>query len=98
MEKSVHQCPTCGKQLEPSARYCPDDGTPVTSDVRTATGKTVTEKIPLQLPLIVGNRYKLTELRGGGGMAKVYRAVDETLGREVAVKVINLEFRADPEF
>src|SRR5262249_23184788 len=34
----------------------------------------------------------------GGGMAKVYRAVDQTLEREVAVKLINPELRTEPEF
>src|SRR5439155_1641806 len=33
-----------------------------------------------------------------GGMAKVYRAFDATLEREVAVKLINPELRNDPEF
>ena len=35
---------------------------------------------------------------GTGGMADVYRAVDETLGRTVAVKVMHARFAADPEF
>ena len=52
----------------------------------------------LELPVVVGNRYKLLELRGGGGMAKVYRATDLTLEREVAVKLMNPELRVDPEF
>src|SRR5205085_10601054 len=52
----------------------------------------------LQLPVVVGSRYRLTELRGGGGMAKVYKAIDVTLEREVAVKLINPELRAEPEF
>src|SRR6202011_1886530 len=46
----------------------------------------------------VGNRYRLQEARGGGGMAKVYRAFDLTLERDVAVKIINPELRSDPEF
>jgi hypothetical protein len=48
--------------------------------------------------VVVGGRYRLTEVRGGGGMARVYRAVDITLEREVAVKVINAELRAEQEF
>src|SRR5207302_11359954 len=36
--------------------------------------------------------------RGGGGMAQVYRAIDTILEREVAVKQINPELRAEPEF
>jgi hypothetical protein len=50
------------------------------------------------LPITVGGRYRLTELRGGGGMAKVYRAEDITLQREVAVKLINPDLRSDSEF
>src|SRR5207244_4104606 len=52
----------------------------------------------LPLPVVVGNRYRLTELRGGGGMAKVYKGIDLTLEREVAVKLINPELRCEPEF
>jgi serine/threonine-protein kinase len=97
----VHQCPTCGKELEPGTRFCPDDGTPLTE---TSKGSVLTPAIPkprsaqLQLPVVVGGRYRLTEWRGGGGMAKVYKAVDQTLEREVAVKLINPELRSEPEF
>jgi serine/threonine protein kinase len=52
----------------------------------------------LQLPVVVGKRYRLLEVRGGGGMAKVYRALDLTLERDVAVKLINPQLRSDPEF
>ena len=31
------QCPTCGKQLEPNVRFCPDDGTPLTDTAATQT-------------------------------------------------------------
>jgi serine/threonine protein kinase len=98
----VPQCPTCGKELETGIRFCPEDGTPLTETALGSGIKTPLFRPPasreIALPTVVGNRYRLTEVRGGGGMAKVYRAVDLTLEREVAVKLINPELRAEPEF
>jgi hypothetical protein len=89
--------------MEPGVRFCPNDGTPLTDTAAAApTLATAPAVYPpartLELPVIVGGRYRLERLLGGGGMAKVYRGVDLTLEREVAVKLINAELRADPEF
>ncbi|PFK46082.1 serine/threonine protein kinase [Bacillus cereus] len=46
----------------------------------------------------LNDRYKLLKMIGGGGMANVYLAHDEILGRDVAVKILRLDYANNDEF
>lgn len=47
---------------------------------------------------LISGRYRLIAPLGDGGMATIWRAVDEQLDREVAVKLLRPQFSADPGF
>ena len=48
--------------------------------------------------IILGNRYQLHDLIGVGGMAKVYKATDRLLQRDVAIKILKDQYAEDNEF
>ncbi len=47
---------------------------------------------------LLGERYKLGEMIGTGGMADVYIANDQRLSRQVAIKVLRSDLARDPSF
>jgi serine/threonine-protein kinase len=47
---------------------------------------------------VLNGRYQLIGVVGGGGMAEVYKARDNVLGRVVAVKVLREQYTGDAQF
>jgi len=48
--------------------------------------------------IVLNNRYRLEERLGVGGMAMVYRALDLTLERTVAIKILRKDYSNNPDF
>jgi serine/threonine protein kinase len=46
---------------------------------------------------VLGGRYRILEKIGEGGMAYVYLALDEKLGRKVAIKVLHEHMQSNPD-
>ena len=51
----------------------------------------------LEKNMLINNRYRIQEQIGVGGMAIVYRAIDEKLDREVTFKVLKEDYINDEE-
>ncbi len=47
---------------------------------------------------MIDGRYKVVSRLGSGGMADVFLAEDQQLGRKVALKLLHRRFAADPDF
>lgn len=83
----VRACPQCGVECETDHRFCPACGFPIGA-LRTAAGD----------PLIgrtLGGAYVILEHVGSGGMGRVYRAEQASLGKTLAVKVIHPHLISD---
>src|SRR3954464_7738108 len=52
----------------------------------------------IQAGTVVDDRYRIKHRIGSGGVAHVYCAVDEQLGRDVALKLLHRRFAEDQEF
>jgi len=53
---------------------------------------------PIAVGALLGGRYRMTARIGAGGMATIYRAHDESLDRDVAVKVLHPHLAEDASF
>jgi serine/threonine-protein kinase len=86
----MQRCIHCGSGCEELARFCWACGTSLWGDDRSSV------KDPL-IGRTLGGKYLIQELIGFGGMGRVYKGVQNVLGRTVAVKVIHPHLIGDEQ-
>ncbi len=77
----MRTCPQCQVSCEEAHKFCPSCGFPI--------GKVAEQPDDPLLGRTLPGGYVILDLVGIGGMGRVYRAEQTTLGRTVAVKIIH---------
>ncbi len=85
-EEDERYCPSCDRSFDAEEHRCPHDGTEL---VRFSASRD---------PMVgreLNGRYTLHERLGAGGMGAIYRALQHSVGRDVAVKIISPQLSSD---
>ena len=99
----MSKCPNCSGENADTQRFCGDCGTPLPPSAPQTLSyppPAETALIPTaELPsgTVFAKRYQVIEELGKGGMGRVYRVADTTLGEEIALKLIRPEIAAEKE-
>ena len=104
------KCPKCEAENPESLKFCGECGMQlpaVKSDAPSGeppeniqAGPTMTIEVPIEeltTGSIFADRYKIVTELGRGGMGKVYRAIDQKIDEEIAIKLIKPEIAADKQ-
>lgn len=90
-------CPQCRSENAPDSKFCQECGTQLLQ-IQEIPSLTKTLEIPkdnLTTGAVFAGRYQVIEELGKGGMGKVYKALDQKLNEEVALKLIRPEIAPD---
>lgn len=85
------RCEACGRSFADDELFCPVDGAPLVARGHLAAGQDP------YLGLVIVGQIEIQKLAGAGSMARVYKAHQRGVDRDVAVKILHRELSADPE-
>ena len=80
-DRPMRPCPQCGYACDQTHKFCPACGFPIGQVSKDTDDPLIGRTLP--------GGYVILELVGVGGMGRVYRAEQTTLGRTVAVKIVH---------
>ena len=95
------RCPRCSHVVDSDAQSCPSCGVDLarTLGVAAAADAVARRPPPALLPgMAFAGRFTIVEKVDEGGMGVVYKALDQVLHEEVALKTIRPELAEEPEF
>lgn len=88
MEAFAKACPRCGAKYDAVAVFCQKDGAPL---------RLLEEDYDPRIGQILLDQFRIEQRIGAGGMGIVYRARQTTLGRDVAIKILQPDLAQNPD-
>ncbi len=97
------QCPQCYTYVTEESRFCHKCGLSLDKQQKTLTytpplEEFIKDTLHFDPGESFGNRYRIIEEIGRGGMGRVYKAEDKELNINVALKMIRPEYSSNPRF
>ncbi|MGD9347568.1 MAG: zinc ribbon domain-containing protein, partial [Candidatus Aminicenantes bacterium] len=92
------KCPKCKSENPDDSIYCSKCATPLSSDEHDQASFTKTLLTPVEdlaKGTLFADRYEIIEELGKGGMGKVYKALDNEIHEDVAIKLLKPEIAGD---